>query len=293
MKDERKHQIRNALIQYKQDKGVSQKDIAKRCDLNESVISHIFNAKWAIGNSPIKDVDFIKIERMLGIGVCVVETQSFKSIMGCLVEAKQYSLPMILDGDTGSGKSEAVKEFCRRFPKSTYRINAAADFTAKRFIISVSEALGIPSGLDQYSLRGEIQVELAQQEKPILIIDEAENLKDGNYAAIKAIYDNLEDKLGIVLVGANEYWEGLLVKSKRFRRTGNCFPQIVSRFRANVHKVPVMSYEDAAAACEMYGITEPKKVRELFNRSEDYRALFGALKAIQRENELREELQYA
>lgn len=288
MSAEEKEKIAQAVERFKQEKGVSNAELAKRAKVNPAMITHVLARKFEdySNGTPIPESVFAALSKAIGLGVDVVETESFKAIMSQLVALKEWSLAGVIDGSTGAGKTFAINAFMRQFPNGTYKIVAAADFTPKKFVQVLGGMLGLGIYESQYDLREHIQAKLAEVSKPIIIIDEAENLTDHNYSTIKAIYDALEGQCAIVLVGANNYWQNLQAKARRNRLRAHCFPQIVSRFRAQVLHVPTMNLKDVMAAANQFGITDKAKIQALHQSSADFRALFGKLQHEQRLAEL-------
>lgn len=284
MKTEEKYIIHKALEEAIS-KGQTNSSISKSIKTSEAMISCCRNPnKWDnySNGTPIPDKIWHALKVYLMVGNEAVLTSQYLQITEALLMAKQYSLASVIDGHTGSGKTHTIRCFQQANPNGTHVVTCARDFTNKSFIQEVAEVVRADSFGTQYDLRKNIAVKLASEDKPILILDEAENLTDGSYAAVKALYDSLEGRLGIVLVGANSYWEGLVTRSKRKGTSCGCFPQVVSRFRANVTKLTAISIEDVREACQVFGIVSKEEVKSVWTAAEDYRAVFGALKRNQR-----------
>lgn len=288
MSNEEKEQIALAVERYKVEKNVNNADLAKKAKLNAAMITHVLGRKFDnySNGTPIPESVFASLAKAMSLGVDVVETDSYRSIMGKLAELKHWSLAGVIDGNTGAGKTFAINSFISKYPIGTYKITAAADFTPKKFVQVLGSLLGLGIYESQYDLREHIQAKLSEVKNPIIIVDEAENLTDHNYSTIKAIYDALEGQCAIVLVGANNYWSNLQAKARRNRLRAHCFPQIVSRFRAQVLHVPGMNLRDVAAAANQFGITDKAQINALHQKSPDFRALFGELQHNQRMAEL-------
>jgi len=288
MINEEKEQIALAVERFQQDKGVSNAELAKRSGINPAMVTHVKNRKFDdySNGTAIPLSVFSALAKVVGLGVEVVETEGYRAMIAHLITLKEWSYAGVIDGSTGTGKTFAINDFQRQFPNATFKITAAADFTPKRFMQELGGLLGLNIYDTQYDLRGHIQKALSGMVKPIIIIDEAENLTDHNYSSIKAIYDAMEERCGIVLVGANNYWSNLQAKARRNRLRAHCFPQIVSRFRAHVLHVPTMSVKDVTVAANRFGIVDKGSITSLHQSSPDFRALFGKLRHDKRLAEL-------
>lgn len=280
MSNEEKEQIALAVERYKVEKKVSNADLAKKAKLNPAMITHVLGRKFDnySNGTPIPDNVFTALAKAMGAGVDVVETESYKSIAMHLIKLKQFSMAGLIDGDTGTGKSFGVDTFLQRFPVGNFRIKAAADFSPGGFIKEVAKELGLNIYQSQYDLRGAVQEKLASIDRPLLIVDEAENLADYHYTTIKALYDALEGMCGIALVGANKYKQKLQVKARRARTKNDVFPQIYSRFKTHTLNVPPMGLKDIELAANAFGVGTKAKIQELQRNCDDYRALFGTLR---------------
>jgi DNA transposition AAA+ family ATPase len=287
---EQKELIHSSLIEALGNKQTN-KSIAIGAGISDAMVSLVRDpSKWdnySNGN-PIPDRIWIALQSYLKVGVTSIQTTQYLEIFHALTWAKVHSGVGIIDGRTGSSKTHTLGDFQLKYPHACYTIKCARDFTPKSFIFEIAKKIGADTNGTQYDIRCNIIVSLAQEtgNKPILIFDEAECLSDRNYDVIKKIYDELENRVAIVLVGANKYWSWLKTRAKKLDNCGKCFPQIVSRFGANVTTLSDISYEDVKMVCEHFGVTQKEEVQRYWQTCEDYRPLFGQLKKKIREKEL-------
>lgn len=288
MTNEYKEQIYQAMLAFFED-GNSAAELSKRSTVNAGYISSIRNKKWDDhAGTPVPEWVFLKIGSTLQVNSNTVHLDNYLSVFSFLQECRENSEARIIDGAPGTGKSYTCKQYTIKHAKTTFMVTCAGDLNEKRFMIEMAKSVcGDLYSHNQWglmnrpALRREVTIKLANISNPLLIIDEAENLQDGSYGAIKAIYDELEGRCGFVLVGANDYTGMLEKKSSRWYDR-SCVPQVYSRFRANPLKLQAISPDDVKKAIEAYGFSGNKEMYRSLLGSPDLRSLFNTLKRERR-----------
>ncbi|MBA9078971.1 AAA family ATPase [Rufibacter quisquiliarum] len=289
MTEQQKIQIAKGIEQYKADKGVSYTQIADLCEVNKGYISHIINGNWnavPVGDnktSAISDKVFLRIKEKLGLETEVFETENYKDVFTALMDAKLRKEYRIIDGRTGAGKTCAVTHFSQIHPKETYLVKAANTMTARDFIAAVARTVGVPDHTNRYRMCVAIASKLSRETNPILIIDESEVLNDASLGAVKDIFDEMEFKVGFVLIGANEFVKKLKKKAESGRTP---FPQLYSRFRHNPVYLNPPTYQECEMIGNSFGVTDKREIRRLYDNSSDFRDIFNALRARRNDHDL-------
>lgn len=288
MTNEYKEQIFQAMQAFFEE-GNSAAELSKRSTVNAGYISSIRNRKWDDhAGTPVPEWVFRKIGSTLQVNSNIVHLNNYLNIFGFLQECRENSEARIVDGAPGTGKSYTCKQYTLRHAQTTFMVTCAGDLNEKRFMIEMAKAVcgNIYSHnqwvlMNRPGLRREVTIKLANISNPLLIIDEAENLQDGSYGAIKAIYDELEGRCGFVLVGANDYIRTLEKKSSKWYDR-SCVPQVYSRFRANPLKLESITSDDVKKAVDAYGFGEHRELYKSLLSAPDLRALFNTLKRERR-----------
>lgn len=297
-------QLSIKLAEYIKEKGLSQNAFAKHSNVSASYVTHILKGNFtqipagrdAIGNQRYTSVspDIIKkIKRAMGIADEGAHwpINNYDAIEAVLLEAKAHKEHRIISGMRGSGKTYTVDAFCANYPHETFKVTCSDDMNPKRFMVKLAEALGLDSSGDRFKIRERIASAVIKMENPIIIIDEAENLRMPSYGSIKALFDQVEKDCAIVLVGAKigdlEYCEALKLWAEKGR---GCIAQVYSRFSAEPIILQVLSLEDTALICGLNGIKNIEEnttlIRSLFARSADYRELDRNIKRLTKDREL-------
>jgi hypothetical protein len=306
MQETQKERIAAGLQAYIE-KGNSQAQAEKLCGVSGANISHIVNRKWKNEERPagaaVGDGIFQKVQLGLGLRLNVVPTDNFLTVSATLAKAKQKARCIVVDGETGAGKTFACEEFQRRAPQGTLLVTMDTNMSAQDLLAALAKQLGLdmPRGRSN-SLGLELVVErLLRFAHPLVVLDEMETAfepksGDKNKVRARSIFGLVKDlqrktagRVGIVLVGAG-LWERLM---ERVKYNSGSFPQLVSRFK----QVPPVLLsvgigredEDAVgaafalggrkglrAALESYSDQRPcETLRDLFWRLEEMQTVAG------------------
>lgn len=278
MTDLQKKEIVRSITARIEQAGISQNRVATLAQVSGATISNVLNSKW----ESVSEAMWRKLSKAMGLGEQAIETSQFGSIIECLTQSKMNAEARIVDGRTGLGKTAAARWFQQNRPEETYLVRCGGDMTAKEFLQEVARRVGAPDQGSRSSIRYAISEKLGRDKMPLLILDEAENLREAAYISLKALYDDLESRAGIVLIGANDYLGWLQARAGR-RRPG-CFPQILSRFKQGAVSLGPMEKSDVRSCLEAYGIEDRSTVTQLFGVCEDYRDLFRKIRSLTQTN---------
>jgi DNA transposition AAA+ family ATPase len=266
----------NALDAYIKSTSISQNSLAQKIGIAPSYISHALKRNWdnipAGGKRKTTFSESIakKILIFLGVDNKIVDVDNFIIATNVLYEAKEYQEHRIIDGEKGTGKTTALREFQRNSPNETFLLTCSEDMNPKAFVVELANLVGSETSGDRRKIRFGIEKKIKSMSQPVILIDEAENLKPATYGSIKAIYDSVYEYCGIVLCGANNYLE---VLRKRAMTGKGCFPQIYSRFSADPGFLSNMSKDDVKTFCAHHNIYDKETINTLAHRCSDFREL--------------------
>jgi DNA transposition AAA+ family ATPase len=294
MTNQYKERIAERIVQVCDvDKMMSRSELARKAQVNVAFMTHIVARKWDnySNNASIKPAIFRAIAQQLGLDIDVFETNNYLAVIDACSSAKLNHEYRVISGEVGSGKTFALNDFARQYPKSTYLVRCSALMTVKEFLRQIARACNVDVEASKVGLVDAIISKLRMEESPLLLIDEAENLKDIGYAAIKDLYDGLEGKAGILLVGANRYYDYLADRARRgtsgTQRT--YFPQLFSRFRTEPIHLSRMTRDEVQTIVEAYGLGGKTEVRQLHDGCNNFRELFAKVRRQLSERDLLEQ----
>lgn len=252
MTQEIKEQIMQAVREYMQENSLSANEFSNLSEINPGYISNMLKNEFTIGEkkTPIAPrwfkkaaiaIDF-KIEP---VNIETMMTPQFKMITSTLEKCKEHSECAMLIGGTGIGKTYAVDRFCKRHPQHTYRLTVSYAHTWATIVLDMLNVLGLDERWrtkNKLELIGREMKKLNERgEQPIIILDEAENLKLGVIRVLKGLYDQVKDNASIVIIGTPE----LQKKLDRLKEKGtDGVPQFCRRFKAGTRHLPEASDYD-------------------------------------------------
>lgn len=225
-----KHQIIDTARQYIAAKGMSQAAFARHSGVSASYLSNILNGIFdyrASGDKAVVIADryFEMIARASGMSLIVaywktVETPQFIETLSALEDAKARACTKLIVGETGCGKTYSANKFKEHNPVTTFRITVSSLHKINDILEDIAQELDIKLATRKTSRLRDITSELKklsmEGRKPVIVIDEAENLTHAMIGACKALYDAIEDYCGFVMIGTPE----LLTKLDRMVRYG-------------------------------------------------------------------------
>jgi DNA transposition AAA+ family ATPase len=283
-----KTEIVNQARLYMSGKDLSQSKLAKLAGISPAYMSDIMNGKFVTGpkETPISDDYFRRLARAIGWMTTKTywthfDTDNYHAVIDTLNRARESKIPHAVDGYTGAGKSYAIEQYKLQYPKNTYVVRCDDDLTAKSFMQELAYSVGLKPLGAAYNIRKMVIHKLENEPNALLIIDEAENLKDRAWGSIKRILDDLKGRCGIVFIGANEFEATMKKKADKMKA---CFPQVYSRIKEGGFTAMFpLSLEDVQGVCESFRISEKPVVNMLFDTCENWRELAGSIKKLLRE----------
>ena len=208
------------ISKYLEEKKMSQRQFATAAAVNAAFVSQILNGK------PVSEVVERKVSAFLeGRKVSgLMETKDFRKATKYLGLAQAQSLLVGLTGDTGIGKTTALKHYARR--QNVFYIRADKSLTAKQMVYDLAQELGIGgAGTVAGTLRACCK-RLNKLEKPLVLVDECGKIKPLQLMYLQEIRDNTETNCGMVLAGM-PYFKDRLYEGAEKRREG--FAEMLTR----------------------------------------------------------------
>ncbi len=290
MTEELKYQIVAGVIDYAEKQGISQNEVAQMSKVNAGYVSAMFNNKFTTDvagkASPIGDKWFYKIAEWAGLVVrkqywATLPTPQFKETLHLCETSKKMQKVTTIINDSGLGKTYALDKFIREHPQHTYRVVASKEHRLPDILRELCEKIMITNGGSNANKIRHISMRIKELSrsgfKPIIIIDEAENLDMRALQLMKALYDGVVGYAGLVLIGTTQLTRSL-AKLKNKDRQG--MPQLYRRIKAGIRHInPVPDFN---IFYSKYGIDRPL-VKLLDSLCENYGELHDYLEPVLRE----------
>lgn len=265
MNIELKHQIVQGAIEYAKNNGINQNDVSKYSGVNAGYISKMWNGDFEtiVNNkpTPIGDKWFYELADWCGFPIrktywSTIETIQFKQMISALESAKKTAKTSVLINETGLGKSYAVDRFVKINPVHTYRITVSSVHKLPDILREICQKLNVHYGSSNaYRLKAIIEkmIDLRHAgNRPCIIIDEAENLEFPVLKMLKGLYDGINMKASIILIGTDQ----LTYKLQNLRRRNkDGMPQFYRRIKAGI-KV-ISPNKDFTPFFEKFNVEKP------------------------------------
>jgi DNA transposition AAA+ family ATPase len=214
--------------------------------------------------------------------------KQFKEIISTLESARDEGKAAMIIGSTGYSKTYSIDKFCQKYSDNTYRITVSSLNRMPDIINELTEKVGVDYGnisfyrMQQYSLKVRLDAIVKKVKevyirggKPILIIDEGENLEISVLKMLKGLYDALKNYCSIVLIGTEQLLNKLLNLKKRNR---DAIPQLYSRFKMGLKVLtPIKKHIDFKPFFDYYIPDEIGLQKLLIEKCDNYRELNDAL----------------
>jgi len=232
--------------------------------VSSATISQMFNNNWEL----IKDEMWRNVASQIGYkeeNWEAVQTTDFKRMTALLEDVKENALVMAVTGSAGSGKTFAIKHFTAN-NKQTYMICCNEYWNRKLFLAELLTKMGREyTGCTVGEMMNETVRGLKMQDKPLIILDEADKLSDQVLYFFITLYNQLEDECGIMMT-ATSHLEKRIQRGINLNKKG--YTEIWSRLGRKCVKLKGVTSADITAICEVNGITDSKLIDAIIIDSE-------------------------
>lgn len=279
MNTEVKLGIQNHLKEYISRYDSQNKAANSMKGVSAATLSQIANNNWEL----ITDEMWRKIASQIGYEAekwNIVETRDFKALQFYMLDAKQNSNVFAIVGEAGSGKSAALKLFCYENKKS-FLLSCNEYWNRKFFLAELLTIMGRDySGLTVAEMMQEAVRLLKTQESPLLILDEADKLSDQVLYFFITLYNQLEDKCGIILC-STDHLEKRIKRGLKLNKKG--YKEIFSRLGRKFIELKGVGSSDVEQICRANGINDPKEIKSIFEDCEfDLRRVKRKIQALKK-----------
>ncbi len=202
----------------------------------------------------------------------------------------------MLIAPTGDGKSYLVNRLKRNTEITAFVVVCSKGHKLKDILNDLIDQLDLSTytmGKNPHNLTEKekndliIRHMIALQDsgkKPIIILDEVENVDVTVLKTVKTFYDALVHQCALCLIGTPELLEKILNKAKRHR---GGVPQLWSRLKAGTKALtPVNKYVDFQKFFDAFNVKDVNLQKLLLELCDDYRQLRDRLEPLLREADI-------
>jgi len=247
-----KKEIIASLVNYMQEHDLKQADIAQKTGVRKEYLSIMLKADskfmYEAGKNVkgyIPDHHFYSLAKLTGYELekgywSVQPTTQTAAILAHLEDARNHHLTSVLIGETGCGKSFTAKMFASKNPIDTFIVTAGSSDTLGDLIDKIITELNIhATGKSKSTKIRQIATKMKflknYGNKPTIIIDESEYLKQASLCAMKELHDYLFEFCALVFIGTDQLIDNI---DKLKKRNKSGIPQFHRRIKFGLRLLP-------------------------------------------------------
>lgn len=236
--------------------------------ISAGTLSSMLNGNW----SRISDAMWTKVAEQVkptgsssATGWTIVETGAFQEISYAMQDAQEYKNVTWVVGEAGCGKTTTGRLYAESHKEAFY-ILCSEDMLKGEFVRTIARRLGIRSeGYTVRELWQEIIDSIIQMERPLIIFDEADKLPESVFQYFISMYNNLEDRCGVVFL-STDYIKRRISNGLRYGRKG--YKEIFSRIGRKYFDLEPTSAQDVYAICTANGITSREEIDKIIKEGD-------------------------
>lgn len=262
MEMKRKMEVKALLADFVETKCKSQNEAAKLLKgVSSATVSNILNGKF----ESISDEMFDNIYRQLvvgGNGWNYTDTNVSKELSGIFREAQENSMSFWVIGNAGCGKSSTAAMY-KKEHREVFSVVCSELMSTLEFLNEMARSVGATfSGCTKKEVLDNIADRLCCMESPLIILDEADKLKDASLYSLITIDNRIGNRAGMVML-STEYGKKRLEKGTRLEKRG--YREIWSRIGGKCYNLEKNGSMDIQAICIANGISDPRTVKAINN----------------------------
>ena len=288
-----KKQIVAQVREYMQDRNLKPADMHRLSGVSEEYLSTMFKPdsdfKYNAGDGKrdIPEKWFRVLKDIIDKGAeqelwKTIPTSQMKGILATLEESKEFGYTRVIIGETGCGKTYFTDKFIATNPKENFKITVGSMDNIADLLDKILDVLKIKHGKSKSKKIRDIVQNLKDRklrgEKPVLIFDEAEYMKQTTLCNIKELHDHLNKYVSINLIGTDQLLDKLEILKKK-NKAG--MPQFFRRIKFGIR---LLSPIDTTFKGFLNEIEDKELIKFLQQNCDNYGELHDAMIPIIRES---------
>lgn len=261
MKQSEKQSIAASLKEYCELKGSQNAAAASLRGVSSATISQMLNNNWDL----IRDEMWRNVASQIGHSRrqwVIVRTRGFNRMTDILADARDNALVFAVIGEAGCGKSESIKNFAKG-RRNVYHLCCCEYWNRRDFMEEMLTQLAVqPTGYSLSGMMKEIISTVKRRENPLIILDEADKLPDRVLKFFITLYNDLEDRCGLVLCSTN-FLEKRIRRGVTANRMG--YNEIYSRIGRKFVPIDQVNAEDIEAVCRANGVDDEDTIDRIID----------------------------
>lgn len=244
----------------------SQHAVAVFCEVSDATIDQLRKNTYGAASDAMWYKIAAKLDWDPAIWNIANDTSNMKAALQVCKDAKDKSMFIGLIHKAGGGKSTGTRAFLNIVSKNVFYIQCG-EWNKKEFLLKLCRVLGVdpsPGYPTELLLEKIIFFFKQRSNKPLLIIDQANSLKPSVLSFLIYLYNECEDKLGVVMSGTTQLKKMI---EDGVKRNYKGYDELYSRFGRVFVELPGATLSDIRKICSVNGITNTDKQTKIFNDS--------------------------
>jgi DNA transposition AAA+ family ATPase len=270
MKTEQKQQIATALKTQLEQTGKSYQAMAETIGaISAPLINNIVNNNWIKDGVSTQldpsDKMWNKVAMFLGLhNQWIVDDTytNFKRVQMIAHHAKTTHVAHGIISTPGLGKSGTLKHISK-VTKNVFYLECDEHWSKKVFINKLKQAMGMPIEAQGISdMFDDVINALSKLESPLIIIDEADMLKDGVLSVFVSLYNKTLNRCGFVVSGSMHLKQRI---EKGVRLNRQAYNNIYSRIGKEFKPLYPLTEENIKSICIINNVDESDLIKRVVN----------------------------
>lgn len=262
MQNENKIAIANELSMLCQK--TSQSHMAKLLEVSTALISQVINNNWRLISNEMWRI--IQKRLFIDFEWNVANIQNTSTINALLHTANEMGISMAISDTAGKSKSETFKHYWKRNINNTIYLQCKTSWTKKSYL----KALLIASGQESYGKTEELLNRFLKHvmsiDKPLIILDQADKLKDPQLDLFMDFYNDLNGHCGFLISGVKAL-EKRITKGVQRQKIG--YDEFYSRIGRKFIELDHITHKDVDAICRANGVQDASEIVTIYENCED------------------------
>lgn len=257
-------QLINAIVSelIELSKKESQNKIAVKADVSSATISQMINNNHKLIRPEMWRKVMLNLR--LEFNWKTADITNLKTINDLLKIAQRKGMSIAISHNAGAGKSHTYRLYERTYENVIY-IECKNSWSKKSFANQLLHACGLESFGTIEDLICGFEDHIKTLEKPIVIFDQIDKLKDSQLDLFMDFYNDLNGHCAFVLSGVPAFRKRV---DRGVQRDKIGYRELYSRVGSKFIELDALQLKDVKSICEVNGVEDEQFINQVYNTCE-------------------------
>lgn len=239
----------------------SQNYVAGKAQVSTAIVSKLMNNNL----EHISDAMLNKIQANLKIDPNwkIAITENLEEVYNHCHNAQQFALHLCISDCAGRGKTNGFEYYDRK-NENVFHVECQKVWTRKVFVKQLLIAVGKKPNGTTWEMLEEFDKAIRNVDKGLLILDQADHLKEPQFNMIMDFVNDYKGRLGIVISGVKHLEKR--IRSGVQKEKGS-YDELDSRFGRRYIELNPINIEDVTRICQVNGVDDPALISIIYDTS--------------------------